>query len=140
MDLNLANKVYIVTGGAKGIGAAISKGIAGEGGIVVVVGRGKDDNIKIKYFKEHISGCKNCRKTNNENADFINFMDESIINFMEISGDDTDYDYIIEAYQSVKKYNPFGDDIEKETCKIYYIDDDDIYNHCIVIAWAQPDV
>ena len=47
MDLNLANKVYIVTGGAKGIGAAISKGIAAEGGIVVVVGRGKDDNIKI---------------------------------------------------------------------------------------------
>lgn len=47
MDLNLANKVYIVTGGAKGIGAAISKGIAAEGGIVIVVGRGKDDNVKI---------------------------------------------------------------------------------------------
>ncbi|MFT3749205.1 MAG: SDR family oxidoreductase [Agriterribacter sp.] len=47
MDLNLTNKVYIVTGGAKGIGAAISKGIASEGGIVVVVGRGKEDNIKI---------------------------------------------------------------------------------------------
>ncbi|MCC6289387.1 MAG: SDR family oxidoreductase [Chitinophagaceae bacterium] len=47
MDLNLANKVYIVTGGAKGIGAAISKGIAAEGGIVVIVGRGKADNIKI---------------------------------------------------------------------------------------------
>ncbi|MBS1751572.1 MAG: SDR family oxidoreductase [Bacteroidetes bacterium] len=47
MDLNLTNKVFIVTGGAKGIGAAISKTIAAEGGIVVVVGRGKDDNIKI---------------------------------------------------------------------------------------------
>lgn len=47
MDLGLANKVYIVTGGAKGIGAAISKTIAAEGGIVVVVGRGKEDNIKI---------------------------------------------------------------------------------------------
>ncbi len=47
MDLNLANKVYIVTGGAKGIGAAISKGIAAEGGIVIVVGRGKEDNVAI---------------------------------------------------------------------------------------------
>ncbi len=44
MDLNLANKVYIVTGGAKGIGAAISKTIAAEGGIVVIAGRNKTDN------------------------------------------------------------------------------------------------
>lgn len=47
MDLGLKNKVYIVTGGAKGIGAAISKTITTEGGIVVVVGRGKEDNIKL---------------------------------------------------------------------------------------------
>ncbi|HTN05674.1 SDR family oxidoreductase [Agriterribacter sp.] len=47
MDLNLANKVYIVTGGAKGIGAAISKTIATEGGIVVIAGRNKTDNQAI---------------------------------------------------------------------------------------------
>ncbi len=47
MDLNLTNKVFIVTGGAKGIGAAISRLISEEGGIVVVVGRGMEDNIKI---------------------------------------------------------------------------------------------
>lgn len=46
MDLHLTNKVYIVTGGAKGIGAAISKGIAAEGGIVVIAGRDKNDNQK----------------------------------------------------------------------------------------------
>lgn len=44
MNLNLTNKVYIVTGGAKGIGAAIAKTIAVEGGIVVVAGRNKADN------------------------------------------------------------------------------------------------
>jgi L-fucose dehydrogenase len=44
MDLYLANKVFIVTGGAKGIGAAISKGIAAEGGIVVIAGRDEKDN------------------------------------------------------------------------------------------------
>ena len=44
MDLHLANKVFIVTGGAKGIGAAISSSLAAEGGIVVIAGRNKTDN------------------------------------------------------------------------------------------------
>ncbi|PWU02418.1 MAG: short-chain dehydrogenase [Bacteroidetes bacterium] len=44
MNLGLNNKVFIVTGGAKGIGAAISSGIAAEGGIVVIAGRDKNDN------------------------------------------------------------------------------------------------
>ena len=44
MNLGLHNKVFIVTGGAKGIGSAISTGIAAEGGIVVIAGRDKKDN------------------------------------------------------------------------------------------------
>src|SRR3954463_12071830 len=44
MDLHLTNKVFIVTGGAKGIGAAISSSVAAEGGIVVIAGRNKTDN------------------------------------------------------------------------------------------------
>jgi L-fucose dehydrogenase len=44
MDLYLEGKVFIVTGGAKGIGAAISKTIGAEGGMVVVAGRDKNDN------------------------------------------------------------------------------------------------
>ena len=44
MDLHLTDKVFIVTGGAKGIGAAISKSLAAEGAIVVVAGRGKEVN------------------------------------------------------------------------------------------------
>lgn len=44
MDLHLNNKVFIVTGGAKGIGAAISSSIAAEGGIVVIAGRKQQDN------------------------------------------------------------------------------------------------
>lgn len=47
MNLNLTNKVFIVTGGAKGIGAAISKLLAAEGAIVMIAGRGKEDNEKI---------------------------------------------------------------------------------------------
>jgi len=46
MDLNLRDKIIIVTGGAKGIGEAISKTLAGEGAIVVIVGRNENDNAK----------------------------------------------------------------------------------------------
>lgn len=44
MDLGLKDKVYLVTGGAKGIGEAIIRAIAAEGGIAVIVGRNADDN------------------------------------------------------------------------------------------------
>ena len=39
MDLNLIDKVVIVTGGSKGIGYAISHVIAAEGGIPFIVSR-----------------------------------------------------------------------------------------------------
>jgi L-fucose dehydrogenase len=39
MDLHLKDKVIIVTGGAKGIGEAITRGLAAEGAIPVIVGR-----------------------------------------------------------------------------------------------------
>jgi L-fucose dehydrogenase len=47
MDLNLKDKVIIVTGAAKGIGAAIATGLAKEGAITVVVGRTEADNRKV---------------------------------------------------------------------------------------------
>jgi L-fucose dehydrogenase len=47
MNLNLKDKVIIVTGGAKGIGAGITKAIAAEGAIPVVVGRDANDNDAI---------------------------------------------------------------------------------------------
>lgn len=46
MDLNLKNKVIIVTGGAKGIGAGIAEVLAAEGAIVAIVGRSEADNVK----------------------------------------------------------------------------------------------
>ncbi|UOQ96777.1 SDR family oxidoreductase [Hymenobacter sp. 5317J-9] len=44
MDLQLQNKVIIVTGGAKGIGEGISRVLAAEGAIPVIVGRNEADN------------------------------------------------------------------------------------------------
>ncbi len=47
MDLQLKEKVIIVTGGAKGIGEGISRVLADEGARVVIVGRKEEDNIKL---------------------------------------------------------------------------------------------
>lgn len=44
MDLQLKDKVIIVTGGAKGIGEGIVKVLAREGAIPVIIGRNEKDN------------------------------------------------------------------------------------------------
>jgi len=46
MNLQLTDKVIIVTGGAKGIGEGIVKVLAAEGAIPVVLGRNEADNLK----------------------------------------------------------------------------------------------
>ena len=47
MDLGLKGKIIIVTGGAKGIGAGITRALASEGAMPVIVGRNKEDNDAI---------------------------------------------------------------------------------------------
>jgi L-fucose dehydrogenase len=47
MNLNLSDKVIIVTGGAKGIGEGIVRVLANEGAIPVIVGRNEADNLKL---------------------------------------------------------------------------------------------
>jgi L-fucose dehydrogenase len=56
MDLELTNKVIIVTGGAKGIGEGIVKALAKEGAIPVIVGRSEADNLKCVQAIEAAGG------------------------------------------------------------------------------------
>jgi L-fucose dehydrogenase len=45
MDLQLKGKVFIISGGAKGIGQGITNGLADEGAIPVILGRNEKDNL-----------------------------------------------------------------------------------------------
>lgn len=47
MDLELAGKVILVSGGAKGIGEGISRLLAEEDAIPVIIGRNENDNRKL---------------------------------------------------------------------------------------------
>ena len=58
MDLNLKDKVVIVTGGSKGIGYAISHVIAAEGGIPFVVSRNEKSILEtVKEISEKGGKC-----------------------------------------------------------------------------------
>ncbi len=56
MNLNLSDKIIIVTGGAKGIGEGIVRTLANEGAIPVIIGRNEADNLKTL---EEIGGSSN---------------------------------------------------------------------------------
>lgn len=56
MDLGLKDKIIIVTGGAKGIGAAISAVLAQEGAFPVIIGRNEKDNLQHLALIEKAGG------------------------------------------------------------------------------------
>src|SRR5579862_8868477 len=57
MDLELKDKVVIVTGGAKGIGAAIVRALAAEGAIPVIVDRDAEAGEKLKRELQASAAC-----------------------------------------------------------------------------------
>lgn len=67
MDLKLKDKVILVSGGAKGIGAAICLSLAKEGAIPVIIGRKQEDNAKLE--KEIIAAGGRCASLQAELSD-----------------------------------------------------------------------
>lgn len=56
MDLQLQNKIIVVSGGAKGIGEGIVRMLASEKAIPVIIGRNENDNLKLKGEIEKSGG------------------------------------------------------------------------------------
>ena len=58
MDLQLKDKVVIVTGGAKGIGAAIVQACAAEDAIPIIVGRDAEAGEQLQaQLKANCAAC-----------------------------------------------------------------------------------
>ena len=69
MDLGLKDKVFLVTGGASGIGEAISRALVAEGAIPVIVGRDapRAENLLAELQRGHIltenlGSAESCRR------------------------------------------------------------------------------
>lgn len=56
MNLELKDKIIIVSGGAKGIGEGIVKLLAAEGAVPVIIGRNENDNLKTQQNIEALGG------------------------------------------------------------------------------------
>ena len=87
MNLNLKDKVIVVTGGAKGIGLGICKVIAAEGGIPIIIGRREDDNLKAVQEIEALGfTAQNVQAELTIPADCENAIKEVVAKFGRIDG------------------------------------------------------
>jgi L-fucose dehydrogenase len=79
MDLQLKDKVVIITGGAKGIGAAISRACAREGAVPVIVDRDADSSEKIAVNNAGINDKIGLEHGNPE--DFVRSLERNLLHY-----------------------------------------------------------
>ncbi|UXP32628.1 SDR family oxidoreductase [Reichenbachiella agarivorans] len=87
MDLKLKDKVYIVTGGAKGIGEAITMELVAEGAIPVIVGRSEAAGQALEKKIKSLGGkCLNIVTELGEDDLCRGIVDQAIQTFGQIDG------------------------------------------------------
>lgn len=91
MNLGIENKVFIITGGSKGIGEGITRAIIAEAGIPVIASRSEQSTIAISqefnrkkidhlYVIDDLSESKNCKKVIDETVAKYNRIDGVVNN------------------------------------------------------------
>jgi L-fucose dehydrogenase len=89
MDLQLEDKVVLITGGAKGIGAAICRAAAQEGAIPVIVDRDQDAGAKLlrelgdgklRFIAADLCQAENCRVAVSKTVGFFGRLDALVNN------------------------------------------------------------
>ena len=91
MDLDLKDKVVLVTGGASGIGAAIVRAMAAEGASVVIADRSAEQAIQLRNELQAAGGkahvvavdlmsAENCKKAVDETAEHFGRLDALVNN------------------------------------------------------------
>jgi L-fucose dehydrogenase len=89
MDLQLKDKIVVVTGGAKGIGAAICRAAAQEGAVPVIVDRDEDAGAKLlrelgdakaRFIAADLCRAENCPLTVNSAVEFFGRLDALVNN------------------------------------------------------------
>lgn len=87
MDLQLSGKTFIVTGGAKGIGEAISKELALEGAQVVVAGRSVAEGEAVaKWIEDKGAKCLNVLVDLSHEGTSKEVIDKTVDQFGAIDG------------------------------------------------------
>ena len=87
MDLKLKDKVFIVTGGAKGIGEAITLGLVEEGAIPVIVGRSEKASLALaEKIKSTGAQCLNLLMELGQKDVCQDIVDQTIGAFGQIDG------------------------------------------------------
>lgn len=91
MDLQLREKVVLITGGAKGIGAAIARACAGEGAIPIIADRDKTAGTELQakiaasgtvahFISCDLVGAENCERSVREAATLHGRLDALVNN------------------------------------------------------------
>jgi len=101
MDLNLKGKIAVVTGGSKGIGEAIAKGLAQEGCKVVIAARGQQALDKVALEITNANGiCRAHAADLTKMEDIQTLLDKTVKEFGTVH-------ILINNVGGIRKFIPF---------------------------------
>lgn len=90
---------------------------------------------------DHLLNCNICDVTDNDNikTKLLNLWKDADISYLEVDSDQNDYTVALDHYYNLKKHNPFGD-IDKPNIRLLnIIEQNNIYNNCMIIESYFPE-